>query len=73
MAKTLQQFNRTGSDQNRPHHGRQKKLSARTQHYIQKFILENRPMSAASIAAEVEGVSACQRSDHTPHTARLLS
>ncbi len=31
-------------------------------------------MSAASIAAEVEGVggSACQCSDHTPHTVRLV-
>ncbi|CAI9608104.1 unnamed protein product, partial [Staurois parvus] len=29
VAKTIQQFNRTGSTQNRPHHGRQKKLSAR--------------------------------------------
>ncbi len=29
VAKTIQQFNRTGSTQNRPHHGRPKKLSAR--------------------------------------------
>ncbi|KAG8139324.1 hypothetical protein E2320_002089 [Naja naja] len=27
VAKTIQQFTRTGSTQNRPHHGRPKKLS----------------------------------------------
>ncbi len=29
VAKTIQRFNRTGSTQNRPRHGRPKKLSAR--------------------------------------------
>ncbi|CAI9618636.1 unnamed protein product [Staurois parvus] len=29
VAKTIQQFNRTGSTQNRPHHDQPKKLSAR--------------------------------------------
>ncbi len=71
VAKTIQRFTRTGSTQNRPHHGRPKKLSACAQHHIQRFCLGNGCMSAASIAAEVEGVggSACQCSDHTPHTA----
>ncbi|CAI9561477.1 unnamed protein product [Staurois parvus] len=71
MAKTIQQFNRTGSTQNRPHHGRPKKLSAHAQLHIQRLSLGNRHMSAASIVAEVEGVggSACKCSDHTPHTA----
>ncbi len=71
VAKAIQRFNRTGSTQNRPHHGRPKKLSARAQHHIQRLCLGNRRMSAASIAAEVEGVGelACQCSDHTPHTA----
>ncbi|CAI9536517.1 unnamed protein product, partial [Staurois parvus] len=64
VAKTIQRFNRTGSTLNRPHHGRQKKLSARAQHPIQRLSLGNRRISAASIAAEVEGCS-----DHTPHTA----
>ncbi len=47
------------------------KLSARARHYIQRLCLGNKHMSAASIAAEVEGVggSACQCPDHTPHTA----
>ncbi len=47
------------------------KLSGRAQHHIQRLCLGNRHMSAASIAAEVEGVggSACQCSDHAPHTA----
>ncbi len=34
----------------------QKSLSARAQRYIQRLYLGNRCMSAASIAAEVEGV-----------------
>ncbi len=71
VAKTIQRFNRTGSPQNRPHHGRTKKLSAHAQCHIQRLYLGNRRVSAASIAAEVkgEGGSACQCSDHTPHTA----
>ncbi len=71
VAKTIQRFNRTGSTQNRPRHGRPKKLSARAQRHIKRLCLRNRCMSAASIAAEVEGVggSACQCSDHMPHTA----
>ncbi len=56
VAKTIQRFNRTGSTQNRPHHGRPKKLSARAQRHIQSLCLGNRLMSAASIAADVEGV-----------------
>ncbi len=71
VAKTIQRFNRTGSTQNRPRHGLPKKLSARAQRHIQRLCLGNRRMSAASIAAEVErcGGSACQCSDHMPHTA----
>ncbi len=53
--KTIELFNRTGSTQNRPRHGRPKKLSARAQRHIQRLCLGNRRMSAASIAAEVEG------------------
>ncbi len=53
VTKTIQ---RTGSTQNRPPHGRPKKLSARAQCHIQRLCLGNRGMSAASIAAEVEGV-----------------
>ncbi len=56
VAKTIQRFNRTGSTQNMPLHGRQKILSARAQRHIQRLCLGNRRMSAASIAAEVEGV-----------------
>ncbi len=72
VAKIIQRFNRTGSTQNRPRHGPPKKLSACAQHHIQRLYLGNRCMSAASIAADVEGMggggSACQCSDHTPHT-----
>ncbi len=71
MAKTIQWFNRTGSTQNRPRHGRPKKLSARAQRHIQRLCLGNRRMSAASIAAEVEGVGgqpvSAQTIRHTLH------
>ncbi len=75
VAKTIQQFNSTGSFQNRPRHGRPKKLISHAQRHIQRLCLGNRHMSAASIVAEVEGVggSACQCSDHTPHTASKCS
>ncbi len=56
VAKTIKRFNGTGSTQNRPNHGRPKKLSACAQHHIQRLCLGNRCMSAASITAEVEGV-----------------
>ncbi len=56
VAKIIQRFNRTGSTQNKPRHGRPKKLSARAQRHIQRLCLGNRCMSAVSIAAEVEGV-----------------
>ncbi len=56
VAKTIQRFKRTASTQNRPRHGRPKKLSARAQHYILRLCLGNRRTSAPSIAAEVEGV-----------------
>ncbi len=69
--KTIERFNRTGSTQNRPRHGQPKKLSARAQRHIQRLCLGNRRMSAASIAADVDGVggSACQCSEHLPHIA----
>ncbi len=56
VAKNIQRFNRTGSTQNMPRHGRPKKLSAHAQRHIQRLCLGNRRMSAASIAAEVEGL-----------------
>ncbi len=46
VAKTIQQFNRTGSTQNRPRHGRPKKLSARAQRHIQRLCLGNRRFRA---------------------------
>ncbi len=55
MAKTIQRINRTGSTQNRPRHDRPKKLSAHAHYHIQRLCLGNRHVSAASIAAEVEG------------------
>ncbi len=67
VAKTIQQFNRTGSTQNWPRHGRQKKLSARAQRHIQRLCLGNKRMSAASIAAEVEGVWGQPVSPQTIH------
>ncbi len=66
VTKTIQRFDRTGSTQNRPRYGWPKKLSARAPCHFQRLYLGNRCMSAASIAAEVEGVggSASQCSDH---------
>ncbi len=71
VVKTIQRFNRTGSTQNRPRHGRPKKLSARAQRHIQRLCLGNRRMSAAEVEGGMGGGggSACQCSDHTPHTA----
>ncbi len=56
VTKTIQRFNRKGSTQNRPRHGRPEKLSTRAQRHIQRLWFGNKRMSAASIAAEVEGV-----------------
>ncbi len=70
--KTLQRFNRTGSTQNRPCHGRPKKLSARAQRYIQRLCLGNRRMSAASIAAEVEGGGGVSLSVLRPYAAHCI-
>ncbi len=46
VAKTIQQFNRTGSTQNRPRHGQPKKLSACAQCHIQRLCLGNRRFRA---------------------------
>ncbi len=71
VARTIQWFNRTGSTQNRPRHGRPKKLRARAQCHIQRLYLGNRHMSAASIASEFEGVGgqpvSAQTIRHTLH------
>ncbi len=73
VAKTIQRFNRIGSTQNRPRHGRPKKLSARAQRYIQRLCLGNRRISAASFAAEVEGVGGLPVSAQTiRHTLHLI-
>ncbi len=77
VAKTIQRFNRTGSTQNRPRHGRPKKLSARAQRHIQRLCLGNRRMSAASIAAEVEevgggGVSLSVLRPYAAHCIKLV-
>ncbi len=67
----VQRLNRTGSTQNRPCHGRPKKLSAHAQRHIQRLNLGNRHMSAASIVVEVEGVGgqpvSAQTIRHTLH------
>ncbi len=70
--KIIQRFNRTGSTQNRPCHGRPKKLSARAQHHIQRLCLGNRRMSYASIAAEVEGVGGVSQSVLRPYAIKLV-
>ncbi len=72
MAKTIQQFKRTDSTQNRPRHGRPKKLSACAQHHIQRLCLGNRCMSAAGIAAEVEGVEKVSLSVLRPYATHCI-
>ncbi len=71
VVKTILRFNRTGFTQNRPRHGRPKKLSAHAQRHIQRLCLGNGRMSAASIAAEVEVVGgqpvSAQTICHTLH------
>ncbi len=42
VAKIIQRFNRTGSTQNRPRHGRPKKLSACAPCHIHRLCLGNR-------------------------------
>ena len=56
VAKIIQRFKSAGSTQNRPLVGRQNKLGARAERYIQMLSLKNRQRSAVSIAAEIEEV-----------------
>ncbi len=72
VAKTIQRFNRTGFTQNRPHHGRAKKLSACAQHHIKRLCLVNRRVSATSTAAEVEGVSLSALRPYAAHCIKLV-
>ncbi len=71
MARVIQRFSKTGFTRNRPLKGRSKKLSPCAVHQVQKLASKNRCMSAASIALKGcrSGRSACQCSDHMPHTA----
>ncbi len=71
VAKTIQQFNRKGSTQNRPRHSRPKKLSARAHRHIQRLCLGNKMYECFQHCCRGwrGGGSACQCSDHTPHTA----
>ncbi len=75
VAKTIQRSNRICSTQNRPRHGLPKKLSARAQCHIQRLYLGNRCYLLCGKCCQLccrgwrGGGSACQCSDHTPHTA----
>ncbi len=73
VAKTIQRFNMTGSTQNRPRHGLIKKLSVRAQRHIQRLCLGNRRMSAASIAAEVEGGGGVSLSVLRPYATHCIN
>ncbi len=66
VAKTIQWFNRTGSTQNRPRYGWQMKLSARLWE-IDVWVLPALLQRLKGWGGG--GGSACQCSDHTPHTA----
>uniref|UniRef100_A0AAY5KK33 Sleeping Beauty transposase HTH domain-containing protein n=1 Tax=Esox lucius TaxID=8010 RepID=A0AAY5KK33_ESOLU len=56
VAKTIQRFNRTGSTQNRPRHGRPK-LNARAQRHTQRLSFGNRRVSALLQRLKGWGVS----------------
>ncbi len=76
VAKTIQRFNRTGSTQNRPRHGRPKKLSARAQHHIQRLCLGNRRIDPANPALLQRlkgwGVSLSVLRTYTAHCIKLV-
>ena len=56
VAKIIQRFKRVGFPQNKPRVGHPKKLSARTERYIQMLSLKDRRRRAVSTAAEIEEV-----------------
>ena len=56
VAKIISRFKSAASTQNRPRVGRQKKMNARAECYIQTLSLKDRRRSAVSIAADVEEV-----------------
>ncbi len=60
VAKTIQLFNRTDSTQNRPRHGRPKKLSACAQRHFQRLCLGNRRMSAICRTLHQIGLHGCR-------------
>ncbi len=68
VAKTIQRFNRTGSTQNRPRHGKPKKLSSRAQRHIQRLFWGNtlkgggQPVSAQTICRTLHqiGLHGCR-------------
>ncbi len=72
VTKTIQRFNRTGSTQNSLRHIRPKNLSACAQRHIQRLCFRNRHMSAASIAAEVEGVGGVSQSVLRPNAVHCI-
>ncbi len=55
VAKIIQRFNRTGSAQNRPRHGRPKKLSAHAQCHIQRLCLGNRVWVLPALLQRLKG------------------
>ncbi len=56
VAKTIQRFNRTRFTQNRPRHGRPKKLSARVQRHIRGCVWEIDLWVLPALLQEAEGV-----------------
>ncbi len=72
VVKTIQRFNRTGSTQNRPRHGRPKKLSAHAQRHIQRLCLGYRRMSAAEVEGGGGGGSLSVLRPYTAHCIKLV-
>ncbi len=71
VARVIQWFSKTGFTRNRPRKGRSKMLSPCAVRQVQKLASKNRRMSCCQhcFRGSRSGRSACQCSDHMPHTA----
>ncbi len=71
VAKTIQQFNRTGFTQNRPRHGWPKKLSAHAQRHIQRLCLGNSGWVLLALLQRLKGWGSVLR-PYAAHCIKLV-
>ncbi len=71
VARVIQRFSKTGFTRNRPHKGRSKKLSPCAVRQVQKLASKKQMHECCQhyFRGCRSGRSACQCSDHKPHTA----